>query len=196
MTVVERTLRDAMGRRSHGLLSFGSIGGLLAASNGVVTLIDTPNTAYDVKERRPYWKVWVIAITLTVGLSLLVAEGAALIVFADRLSPWLSQWIARAFNLGWPILVLWRVASYVLSLPLFLISIEGAYYFGPDIVQKWRWITPGAVFDDRRVGDRVSALLLLSESWAQLQRHLRQPWGGRCLNALALPDRISRFDRG
>jgi len=166
-----------MGGRNHGLLSFGFIGGLLAASNGVVTLIDTPNTAYDVKERRPYWKVWVIAITLTVGLSLLVAEGAALIVFADRLSPWLSQWIARAFNLGWPILVLWRVASYVLGLTLFLISIEGAYYFGPDIVQKWRWITPGAVFAivASGIGSRLFSFYL---SWAQLQGHLRQPSGG------------------
>jgi membrane protein len=144
--IVEHTLRDALGQRSHSLLSFGFIGSLLAASNGVVALIGTLNTAYEVKERRPYWKVWLIAIALTVGLSVLLAVGASLIIFGNRLSPLLSQWLSRVFGLGSPIAFLWRVASYIIGLALLFIGLEGAYYFGPDTEQEWRWITPGAVF--------------------------------------------------
>jgi membrane protein len=162
VTLVEHTLRDAMGHRSHGLLSFGFIGSLLAASNGVVALIGTLNTAYEVKERRPYWKLWLIAIGLTLSLSVLVAAGAALIIFGNRLSPGLSQWTSRGLDLGWPIAFLWRIASYGVGLALLLVSIEGAYYFGPDTDQKWRWITPGAVFAivAAGIGSRLFSLYL------------------------------------
>jgi membrane protein len=106
--------------------------------------------------------VWVIGIELTVSLSVLVAGGAALIIFGNRLSPGLSQWTSREFDLGWPILFLWKVASYIVGLALLLISIEGIYYFGPDTDQKWRWITPGAVFAvvAAGIGSRLFSLYL------------------------------------
>jgi len=142
MKIVDHTLRDAVGKRSPGLLSFGFIASLLAASNGVVALIGTLNTAYEVKEKRPYWKLWLIAIALTVGLSVLVIAAAILIMFGDRLSILLSG----SLDLRSPMLPWLRAGDSVIGLALLFVAIEAAYYFGPDTDQEWHWITPGAVF--------------------------------------------------
>ena len=142
MRIVEHTLRDAVGKRSRGLLSFGFIASLLAASNGVVALIGTLNIAYEVKERRPYWKLWLIAIALTIGLSVLVIAGALLIMFGDRL----SRLSSGLLGLRSPMFSVWRAVDYLIGVALLLVAIEAAYYFGPDRNQRWQWITPGAVF--------------------------------------------------
>lgn len=139
MRIVEEALADVVGKRSPGILWVGAIGSLWAASRGVVVLIRALNLAYDVKERRPYWKVWLMATALTIGLSVFVIAGAVLIMFGD----WLSLWISRSLGLGSPMILLWGL-DYIIGLALLLIGLEGAYYFGPDTNQDWQWMTPGA----------------------------------------------------
>jgi membrane protein len=141
MSIVNHTLRDAAGKRSPGLLSFGVIGSLLAASNGVVALIGTLNTAYEVKERRAYWKLWLIALALTMGLSVLVIAGSVLIMFGDRLGLLLSGFLGLRSPMP-----LWEAGDYLSGLALLFVGIEAAYYFGPDTNREWQWVTPGAVF--------------------------------------------------
>lgn len=140
MRIVDEALLDVVGKRSRGMLWLGAAGGLWAASNGVVALIRALNFAYEVKERRPFWKVWLIAIGLTISLSVFVVAGAVLIMFGDLL----SIWISRSLDLGSSMIFLWRLVDYLIGLALLLIGLEGAYYFGPDTKQDWRWITPGA----------------------------------------------------
>jgi membrane protein len=140
MRVVNQALADVVGKRNRGILWLGAIGGLWAASNGVVVLIRTLNIAHEVKERRPYWRVWLIAIALTIGLSVFVVAGAILIMFGD----WLSLGISRFLGLESSMTFLWRLMDYFIGLGLLLIGLEGAYYFAPDTNQDWQWITPGS----------------------------------------------------
>jgi|SRR5580704_2647010 membrane protein len=142
MAIVDRALQDAVQRRSGGLLSLGIIGALWAASNGAHALIDTLNTAYGVRERRPLWKTWLIAAALTIGLSILVAVGSTLIMFGDRLGSWITGFLGLETRMTFVL----RLANYPIGLALLLIGLESAYYLGPDTDQKWRWITPGAAF--------------------------------------------------
>src|SRR5215470_6292854 len=65
MQLVSATLQDVMENRSGGLLSFGVLGTLWAASVGVTALMDTLNVAYGVKEGRSFLKIRLIAIGLT-----------------------------------------------------------------------------------------------------------------------------------
>lgn len=140
MRIVDQVLVDVVGKRSRGMLWFGAIVGLWAAANGVVALIRSLNVAYELKERRPYWKVWLIAIALTIGLSVFIIAGAVLIMFGD----WLSLVISRFLGLGSSMIFLWGLVDYLIGLALLLIALEGAYYFGPDTKRDWQWITPGA----------------------------------------------------
>lgn len=142
MQIVNDTLHDISSKRSGGILSFGILATLWAASGGVEALIGTLNVAYDVKEGRSFWKVRLIAIGLTILLSLLIVGGTILIMFGDKFSLWLAQFLgmSRAVSL------LWGAVDYLLGLALLFIGIEVLYYFSPNIKLEWKFITPGGLF--------------------------------------------------
>ncbi len=142
MRLVEETLADVISHRSGGLLSFGVLGTLWAASSGVASLIGTLNVAYEAKEKRSFWKVRLIAVGMTVSLALLVIGGAALVMFGHKLSDWLSELL----GFGTAITIIASILGYVIGMTLLFLGIQLLYYFGPDMKQEWKWITPGAVF--------------------------------------------------
>jgi membrane protein len=142
LNLVEKTLLDVRANSNGGLLSFGIIGTLWSASGGVVSLMDSLNVAYDVREGRSFWKQRLISVALTIGLSLLIILGTMLIMFGDKFSLWLS----RALGLGATFKLLWHMVDYLLGLGLILSGIEVFYYFGPNVKQKWRWTSVGGVF--------------------------------------------------
>ncbi len=142
MKLVEDTLTDVISNRSGGLLSFGILATLWAASSGVASLMGTLNVAFEAKERRSFWKVRLLAIGLTVSLALLVIGGAALVMFGHKLSDWLSELL----GVGTVFAIIGSIAGYIIGMTLLFLGIQLLYYFGPDVKQEWKWITPGAVF--------------------------------------------------
>lgn len=142
MRLVSETISDVTRRRSGGLISFGVLGALWAASGGVTAVMGTLNTAYDAREERSFWKVRLIAIGLTVLLALLVVGGTALIMFGDRF----AAWLAAQLGMGTTFTIIWGIIHYLVGLALLFLGLELIYYFGPNVEQDWTWITPGAVF--------------------------------------------------
>jgi len=55
--------------------------------------------------------------------------------------------------------VIWGVIHYLVGLALLFLGLELIYYFGPNVEQDWKWVTPGAVF---AVVSMVVASLLFS----------------------------------
>jgi membrane protein len=155
LNLVSKTIEDVVQHRSGGLLSLGIIGTLWAASGGVIAVMDTLNTAYDAKETRSFLKRRLLAIGLTIMLSLLIVSGTILIMFGDRF----SLWLAARLGLGAEFAFLWGVVDYLLGLALVLFGLQLIYHFGPNVEQRWKWITPGAVF---AVASVVIASLLFS----------------------------------
>lgn len=141
MRLVRETLEDVVNNRSGGLLSFGLLGTLWAASSGVAAVIETLNRAYDVTEERSFIKQRITAIGLTIALTLLFIGGTALIMFGDKFAEWLSL----TLGLGSAFTVAWHVLDYMLGLAMLFIAIQLVYYFGPNVKQEWKWVTPGAV---------------------------------------------------
>ncbi|HKS39300.1 MAG TPA: YihY/virulence factor BrkB family protein [Blastocatellia bacterium] len=142
MKLVEDTLADVISHRSGGLLSFGVLGTLWAASSGVESLMGTLNVAYEAKEKRSFWKVRLVAIILTASLALLVIGGAAFVMFGHKLSDWLSELL----GFGTAFTIIGSIVGYIIGMTLLFLGIQLLYYFGPDVKQEWKWITPGAVF--------------------------------------------------
>jgi membrane protein len=129
-----------------GLLTLGGLGALWAASSGVAKLMQVLNNVYDVDESRPFWKVRLIALSMTLAaavLSILAAVGmVAVPAFADALGePWgtLVMWLR------------WPVAGFLIMLVWALL-----YYFLPDVEQDFKFITPGSV---------VGVIIWLVASW-------------------------------
>jgi membrane protein len=139
---VSQTINDVMRNRSGGLISFGILGALWAASGGVTAVMGALNVAYDAKENRSFWKIRLIAIGLTILLALLVVGGTILIMFGDRF----AAWFAAQWGMGTAFKVIWGIVDYLMGLALLFLALEVIYYLGPNVEQDWKWVTPGAAF--------------------------------------------------
>jgi membrane protein len=129
-----------MSEPREGLLTFGVIGTLWAASSGVVSLLGSLDRAYDVKETRGFVKLRVTAVGLTVALALLIITGAVMLMAGDRI----STWVAELTGMGW-IAIAGTIVHYLIGLACILLGLGLIYYYGPDVPeQKWAWISPGA----------------------------------------------------
>src|SRR6266446_3262879 len=103
MGVVRRIVHGVLHPPRSGLLSFGIIATLWAASGGFAAMVDALNVAYDVPETRPYWKTRLLAIQLTFAVGGLVVVGLA----TTLLGPRFGDWLARHVNVGPLFVALW-----------------------------------------------------------------------------------------
>src|SRR6266545_5367720 len=68
ITIIQDQIDKIAQSKSGGLLTLGMLGAIWSTSSGVNAIIDTLNAAYDVQEARPWWKVQLIALGLTMAL--------------------------------------------------------------------------------------------------------------------------------
>jgi len=154
---------------SGGLLTFGVAGALWSSSAAMVSIVGALNKAYDIEEARPWWKVRLVSIGLTVGASLFVLVAFSLVLIGPTLAEWLGDvtgW-GRAFEWTWLIL------QWPLVFALVAIGIGLIYYFGPDAEQDWVWITPGGR-GHRPLDPRLASLQAVHRQVHRLRGGLRK----------------------
>jgi membrane protein len=121
-------LQDQMGRLANddsgGLLTFGVAGALWSSSAALVSIVDALNRAYDIEEGRPWWKVRVVAVGLTVGVAVFVL-GALSLVMAG---PALADYLGRTTGWGTPFEWAWLVLQWPLVFALVTTAIGLVYY--------------------------------------------------------------------
>jgi membrane protein len=139
--IVEDQLHSVLNTHPTGLLSFGIIGAIWAASGGVSAAMRAMNRAYEVIEDRPWWRQTMTSIGLTIGSALTLMLGIGLL-FSGRL---LALRVANAIGAGesayWPL----QVLGGVLVLLMLTVATGVLYWIGPAGRRSWQWITPGAV---------------------------------------------------
>ena len=144
LDLVQSTIMEVTTRAGGGKLSFGLLAALWAASNGMGAVTETLNIAYEVKERRPWWKVRLIAVGLTLLMAVLIISALVLVLYGESI----AELVVGAAGLGSWVAVGWKVAQWPLILFSLLIALAALYYFAPDLrkpEKRWQWITPGAV---------------------------------------------------
>jgi len=124
-----------------GLLTIGLLGALWSSSSAMVSMIGAMNRTYDITEGRPWWRVRLVAIALTIGLSVLIVASAALIVAG----PELADALARHFAFGAVFVWTWKILQWPFAFAMVVAAIGLIYYFAPDAEQDWVWITPGSL---------------------------------------------------
>src|SRR5256885_12308787 len=82
--LVTATIDEVTQARSRGRLSVGLLLALWASSSGMNAISQSLNAAYDVRETRPWWKVRLISIALTVALSILIISGLVILLYRGR----------------------------------------------------------------------------------------------------------------
>ena len=141
LTLVQDNVHSLVTQPRGGLLSFGIIAALWTSSSAITAIMAGLNRAYGVEENRPWWKVRITALLLTLGSSLFVIAATVLLIFG----PQLGTWIASSVGLGDVFAAAWNVARWVIILGCLIVALAALYYFAPDVQQQWRWITPGSV---------------------------------------------------
>jgi membrane protein len=126
---------------SAGLIGVGFLGAIWSSSAAIVAVISAMNKAYDIEDSRPWWKVRLSAIMLTILLAVFTVLSFLLIVAG----PEIAEAAARRFGLGDAFVWTWSILRWPIAFCLVAFGIGLIYYIAPDADQDWVWITPGSL---------------------------------------------------
>ena len=131
----ERLAHHAAG----GLLTIGFVATLWSASSGVSSLMAALNRAFEVPETRSFIKRSLLAIALTIGLTLLAVLGAILLMASDVV----GNWVQNQTGFTWAAWI-GSALSAVCGLAALIAGFGVMYYFGPSNSQEEKhFFTPG-----------------------------------------------------
>jgi membrane protein len=140
--LIFKTVEEVEDNAGGGKLSFGILATLWAASNGMGAITEALNVAYEVKESRPWWTARLVAVGLTIGLSILILTALVLILFGGTL----AEWVAASWSFGSVFVTAWKTLQWPVALVFVLAGFALIYYAAPNVKKRhWQWITPGTV---------------------------------------------------
>lgn len=141
LELIQDQMRRLADAESGGLLTFGALSAVWSSSAALVSIVDALNRAYDIDEARPWWKVRLVAIGLTIGIAVFVLVALSLVLAG----PGVAQYLGERTGWGAPFTWGWLILQWPLALLLVSIGVGLVYYFGPDADQDWQWVSPGAI---------------------------------------------------
>ena len=141
MQMVQRILSSLLIPNRGGLLSFGLLSYLWAASGAFVASIEALNVAYDVEKPRSWWRDRVQALLLTLTTGLLSLLGLLMIIAGPRFGHLLTELLLVPPALA----DIWPLMRLVTIFVIFVVAVEIQYYFAPNRKQRFMDTLPGAV---------------------------------------------------
>lgn len=143
LSMVERFLDQVAEGSGADIVSLGGLGALWASSSGVTAIMEALNVVYNVKEdSRPFWRVRLTAILLTIGLAVFLILSMSLILYGGPLGEWLAAFVGLGTAFSWA----WSLLQWPVVVSLMLVAVAIVYYVCPDIELNWQWFSPGSVF--------------------------------------------------
>jgi len=139
---INDNLDGLMHEQRNGWLGIGLVVTLWVASGGMAMTMSALDRSYDIKESRPYYKQRAIAIAMTV----IVTTCMLVIIVLLPVGTAVESWMKSQNILTTPLRLAFDAVRYVLSLCFALFVISIIYYFGPNIRQRYQFLSPGAVF--------------------------------------------------
>ncbi|MDQ3347929.1 MAG: YihY/virulence factor BrkB family protein [Acidobacteriota bacterium] len=141
VAIVRRQLTQGGSSGEGGLLTFGALGAVWSSSAAMTAIIGALNRAYDIEEWRPWWKMRLIAILLTLGLAGFILVSLAIVMAGPEVAQALADWLGP----GQGVVTAWGILQWPLAFLLVVVAIDLVYHFAPNAVTEWVWMTPGSV---------------------------------------------------
>jgi membrane protein len=151
--MVEKVVAEVTSERRGGLLSFGVLATLWAVSTGMYAIMQQLNITYDVKEGRSMIRGRATALALSLLFGVLVLGAFSLVVIGGMI----EDWLANRFGVSGLLLTVFAVFRWAVIVLALLLGFAVIYYYGPNVEQTFRFITPGSV---------VGVILLVAASLA------------------------------
>src|SRR5436309_6066814 len=149
--LVTATIDEVTQARGGGKLSAGLLLALWASSSGMNAISQSLNAAYDVRETRPWWKVRLISIMLTVALATLIVSALLIVLYGGRL----GHFLAALIHLGRAFALTWKILQWPIALIFVFITFSLIYQYAPNVATRRpsqrlslsdyrrRWLSPG-----------------------------------------------------
>lgn len=133
-----------MNKSNMVLLSFGALGAIWSASQGIMAIIKAVNRALDLEENRPYWKLRGLAILFTFGLFIILLIAISILILGEVF----FNMVFTSYT--WPSWVVWKILKVLIPLIFMVIMFSLLYKFAPSIKKgvsiKYLDTLPGSLF--------------------------------------------------
>lgn len=128
--------------RNGGLLTFGIIGTIWSASNGMNAFIKAMNIAFDVKETRSFIKARLLSIMLTIGLILAFVVALLLPVFGSVI----LDTVESIIKIPEPFDIVFNIVRWLVAIIVMAAVLAGLYRVAPNKHYPFKHVIPGAIF--------------------------------------------------
>ena len=123
-------------------LAVGILGALLSASGYVRAFSRAMNRIYGIQEGRPFLKLRVITLGLTVVVIVAAVLAALLVVVSGPIATHIGQ----VLGLGNGVLVVWTILKWPVLVFIAILLLAVLYYVTPNIRQpKFQWMSMGSL---------------------------------------------------
>ncbi|WP_050614964.1 YihY/virulence factor BrkB family protein [Bacillus testis] len=139
-SMLKTTILDIIETRNGGLLTFGILGTIWSASNGMNAFIHSSNIAFEVKESRNFIVSRLISIGLTFGFIFAIIVVLVLPVFGNVLIDALSKII----DLSPETKLIFSIVRYTVAVVVMAAILSILYFVAPDKRYPFKHVIPGA----------------------------------------------------
>ena len=151
LTLVMTTVDEVANARGGGKLTFGLVAALWAASSGMNAIGYALNGSYRVRETRPWWKVRLLSVLLTIAMAVLIISALLIVLYGGRL----GDFLAVRVGLGPVFAVVWRLLHWPIALVFTFVTFSLIYLSAPNLTLgkgepplrqsdfRRRWFSPG-----------------------------------------------------
>jgi len=140
LLVREQLAQIALGP-PRGLLALSLLAALWSSSSAMAAIIETLNRAYHVREDRPWWRVRLRAVILTVVLTAFTLAAVGLLMAGPTLARQVETSLGVPRQAAWVL----GMAEWPIVFGLMLTAIGCVYQCAPAVRRRRTWITPGSV---------------------------------------------------
>jgi membrane protein len=140
-SVLRTEIEAVIESESIGLVSIGIAGAMVTAASGVSTWIKGMNRIHKVRETRPFWKRYVVALALTLLAGGTLIAGFLLVVGGQLY----GLKLADEFGIEGATATLFALVSWPVVIVAVLTTVAFMYWAAPNTRQPFRWLTPGSV---------------------------------------------------
>lgn len=130
-------------RQAAGILFFVGLGAAIWSASGYVgAFIRAANVIWETPEGRPFRKLRLLQIGVTVLLIVLFALVATALVLTGPI----VRAVGDAIGVGESALTIWSIAKWPVLIGVLMFMVAVIYHAAPNVkVPRFRWITPGSV---------------------------------------------------
>ena len=141
-SLLSRVVNDIVfAENAPGLISIGALLAAWSGSNIFTAFIEALDTAYDVKDGRPWWKKRLLALAVLVGWALILTIVTAILLAGDNI----AHYAQNELGLGTVAIQAWSVLQFPIAVLLLLALFFLMYWVLPFVKQDKKQILVGSV---------------------------------------------------